>query len=40
MRYESPEVVELTTAIDAIQSPKESFGLDNQDASPAYADWE
>lgn len=40
MRYETPQSVELTSAINAIQSPKEDVGIDGLDASPAYADWE
>jgi hypothetical protein len=40
MRYQAPEIMELAQAIAAIQSPKDMIGFDNQDASPAYADWE
>lgn len=45
MKYETPELVELTPAINAIQSAKANPGLDSQppvikDGSAAYEDWE
>ena len=41
MRYETPQVVELTAAIVAIQSAKDSGPDDGgQDSSAAYEDWE
>ena len=41
MRYETPQIVELTVAIIAIQSAKDT-GPDEmgQDSSAAYEDWE
>jgi hypothetical protein len=41
MKYETPQVVELTPAINSIQSEKEGDAFDDgQDASPAHEDWE
>jgi len=41
MKYETPEIVELSPAIASIQSAKGEPDCDfNQDASPAYQDWE
>lgn len=40
MKYETPELSEMAAAINIIQSPKDMTGFDNQDSSPAYADWE
>ena len=41
MKYETPELVVLTEAIDAIQNTKAIQGHESQrDPSPAYEDWE
>jgi len=41
MKYEKPEVLELSAAINAIQGLKEPPGDDpGEDNSPAYEDWE
>ena len=41
MKYETPELVVLPVAIDAIQNTKAIKGPDNpKDPSPAYEDWE
>jgi hypothetical protein len=41
MKYETPELVVLTSAIKAIQNNKSSDHGDGiVDASPAYEDWE
>ncbi len=41
MKYETPQVVELTPAIVAIQSDKMGGPDDNgHDSSAAYEDWE
>ena len=40
MKYEKPEIVELSPAIDAIQTSKDPGAGDNLDSSPAYQDWE
>lgn len=41
MKYETPQVVELMPAIDAVQNSKgEPVGDFDQDSSPAYEDWE
>jgi hypothetical protein len=42
MKYEKPEVMELTTAINAIQTDKLPEGADSPDLDngPAYEDWE
>jgi len=41
MKYETPEVLELTHAIVAVQNDKGGGDSDViADASPAYEDWE
>jgi hypothetical protein len=41
MKYETPEVVELTSAISSVQNGKnDPVGDVGQDNSPAYEDWE
>jgi hypothetical protein len=41
MKYEKPEVVVLTSAIDVIQGAKDGQPADPDfDTSPAYEDWE
>jgi len=41
MKYETPKLVVLSVAIDAIQDKPHSGSPDNEkDASPAYEDWE
>ena len=41
MQYQTPEVVEVASAITSVRSEKEGQPFDNnQDASPAYEDWE
>lgn len=40
MKYETPEVVALPNAINAIQSIKQQGGSDPHDNSPAYEDYE
>jgi hypothetical protein len=41
MEYEKPELAELSSAITAIQTAKQSGNPENpKDASPSYEDWE
>ena len=41
MKYDKPEIVELTPAIKAVQSHKAVIdGEGGKDSGPAYEDWE
>ena len=40
MKYETPKLVVLPVAINAIQNSKQIHGSDGKDVSPAYEDWE